>query len=335
MGSHTIKFGGFFNTNLNGQQPAWTDAPNFNFNSSYLIPNDSGNAIANMLLGNYQTLTQSKQDNHARALPLFEKVTAADPANRQARVLLATCRLYTGQLEPALHELELLRDAAPQDAGILYLLGVGYIRSKQPDKAKSVLNEMFTHAATPAQAHFLLGKTYYEASQFAEAERLLRRAEEMDPALPGLEVELAKVEISQRRTAEAVGRLTSILVKSPDDPDANYFLGGVLVQNGSFQQGIPFLKKALRDTPDSWAIHFYLGKALANLNREREAAPYLKRATELNPDAASLYYQLGRTLQKLGRVQEAQAAFSRVRNLQSQARVREANWLSSRVAGTR
>jgi hypothetical protein len=59
MGSHTIKFGGFFNTNLNGQQPAWTDAPNFNFNSSYLIPNDSGNAIANMLLGNYQTLTQS------------------------------------------------------------------------------------------------------------------------------------------------------------------------------------------------------------------------------------------------------------------------------------
>lgn len=59
VGAHALKFGGLFNTNVNGQQPYWTDAPNFNFNSSYLIPNDSGNAIANMLLGNYQTLSQS------------------------------------------------------------------------------------------------------------------------------------------------------------------------------------------------------------------------------------------------------------------------------------
>ena len=59
VGSHAFKFGTLINTNRNGQQPAWTDAPNFNFNSSYLIPNDTGNAISNMLLGNYQTLSQS------------------------------------------------------------------------------------------------------------------------------------------------------------------------------------------------------------------------------------------------------------------------------------
>ena len=57
--SHTIKVGGLYNRNLNGQQPAWTDAPNFGFGSSVLNPNDSGNGLANLLLGNYTTLSQS------------------------------------------------------------------------------------------------------------------------------------------------------------------------------------------------------------------------------------------------------------------------------------
>src|SRR5450432_285880 len=59
MGAHTFKFGGLYNKNLNGQQPAWTDAPNFGFGSSVLNPNDSGNGLANLLLGNYTTLSQS------------------------------------------------------------------------------------------------------------------------------------------------------------------------------------------------------------------------------------------------------------------------------------
>ena len=59
FGSHALKFGIFWNHNVNGQQPYWTDAPNFNFNSSYLNPGDTGVGIVNMLLGNYTTLTQS------------------------------------------------------------------------------------------------------------------------------------------------------------------------------------------------------------------------------------------------------------------------------------
>jgi hypothetical protein len=59
VGPHTLKFGGFYNKNINGQQPAWTDAPNFGFASSVLNPNDTGNGLANLLLGNFTTLSQS------------------------------------------------------------------------------------------------------------------------------------------------------------------------------------------------------------------------------------------------------------------------------------
>lgn len=58
-GSHSLKFGGFFNFNLNGQQPSWTDVPNLNFGSNVENINDTGNTFANMLLGNYTSVSQT------------------------------------------------------------------------------------------------------------------------------------------------------------------------------------------------------------------------------------------------------------------------------------
>lgn len=58
-GKHTIKVGGFYNFNLNGQQPSWTDVPNFNFGSNTENPRDTGNTFTNMLLGNYTSVSQT------------------------------------------------------------------------------------------------------------------------------------------------------------------------------------------------------------------------------------------------------------------------------------
>jgi len=58
FGSHTVKAGIFWNRNDNVQQPGWTDATNINFNPSLDNTNDTGNGIANLLLGNYTSAAQ-------------------------------------------------------------------------------------------------------------------------------------------------------------------------------------------------------------------------------------------------------------------------------------
>ena len=58
-GAHTLKIGGSGNHNRNGQQPSWTDVLNFNFGSNTENTRDTGNTFANMLLGNYTSLSQS------------------------------------------------------------------------------------------------------------------------------------------------------------------------------------------------------------------------------------------------------------------------------------
>jgi hypothetical protein len=59
VGNHTLKGGVFINVNKNGQQPYWIAAPNFNFNSSQQNPVDTGNGVANLLLGNYSSVSQT------------------------------------------------------------------------------------------------------------------------------------------------------------------------------------------------------------------------------------------------------------------------------------
>lgn len=60
-GTHTVKMGLFFDYNQAGQQPSWTEAVSFNFNPAgnptYVL--DTNNGVANLLLGNYRSVSQS------------------------------------------------------------------------------------------------------------------------------------------------------------------------------------------------------------------------------------------------------------------------------------
>ncbi len=59
IGLHTLKTGGFVNEVKSGQQPSFTEAANFNFGSGQSNLNDTGNPVANLLLGNYQSVSQT------------------------------------------------------------------------------------------------------------------------------------------------------------------------------------------------------------------------------------------------------------------------------------
>ncbi|MGA3041217.1 MAG: tetratricopeptide repeat protein [Bryobacteraceae bacterium] len=263
-------------------------------------------------------LVYLKRDDHARALPLFARVVAIDPQHLQARQLLAVCRVYTGQLEPAIRELETLRATAPRDENVLFLLGFAYLKNHDAGRAKAIFELMF-EAAGPARAQFLMGKANYEATLFLQAEEAFHEALRLAPKFPGVHFELGKVYISLRQNDDAIRELELALKENPGDADANYFLGARMVQDSRYAEGIPYLERARKMKPDFWASYFYLGKARLRLEQPADAVVLLQRAVELNPDEASAYYQLGRALEACGRKSEAGSALRRVRELRAAA----------------
>lgn len=279
-------------------------------------------------------LVYLKQEAHAKALPLFKRVVELDPGHLQARQLLAVCRLYTGDLQPAIKDLEALRAANPRDTQVLFLLGFAYLKDKQTDTAKAVFNDMFA-AAGPAQTLFMVARAYYEAGMFAPAEETFLKVLNQDANFPGIHLALAKVYVSEHSTEKAKRELQLILKQDPDDMDAMYLLGGVLVQQESkYAEAIPYLERVVRAKSDFWGPYFYLGRAKLEVDKPAEAVTLLQRAVDLKPDEATAFYLLARALQACGRREEAQAALKRVRDLKT-AEPPETRLAGKGVAGTR
>jgi len=203
------------------------------------------------------------------------------------------------------------------------------LKNHDAEKAKAVFQQMFD-AAGPVKGQFLIGRANYEAAKFSEAEESYREVLRLDPQFPGVHLELGKLYICLRRTDDAIRELQLAQKDSPGD--ANYFLGAMLVQEGRFAEGIPYLEQAKKAKPDFWAAYFYLGKAELRMQKPAEAVASLQRAAALNPaDEISVYYQLGKALEACGRGTEARAALARIRDLRAAAA--EAATLDGHVAG--
>jgi tetratricopeptide (TPR) repeat protein len=272
-------------------------------------PNDEG------LLLNLG-LAYLKQEQYANASPLFSKITAIHPDNSQAQQLLATCQLYIGKAKEAVARLESLRAADPRDVGVLYLLGLGYYRLGEKDKAGSLAAEMMA-AGTPAQASFLMGRATYESGLFEESAVHLRKALDADATIPGGHRELGKTYISLRRPEPAMAELKLAIAADPADSEALYFLGGALVQEGSFDTAIAPLEKARILSPDFWGNYYYLGRVRLSQQKPQEAAKLLGQASRLNPNESAVYYQLARALKLCGRNEESLRALAKVKALKA------------------
>lgn len=258
-----------------------------------------------------------KTERYSQALPLFVGLEAQDAGNWQARELEAACRIYVGQSEKAIQNLEQLKLADPNTGAVLYFLGVAYTRLKQPEKAKAVFAELLSHSTSPAQSQFLLGKALYDGGQFAEAIEAFELALRFDPALSGAHLELARALISERESERALSELHGILQANPRDAEARYLLGAYQVQLDRFQDAMADLRLAESQYPESWALQFYLGKALFRTGETEQAIQRLRRAEQLGGTDPALYYLLSQALRKAGHTQEAQSALAKVKELET------------------
>lgn len=87
--------------------------------------------------------------------------------------------------------------------------------------------------------------------------------------------------------------IDALLEKSPDDTDAHYLLGLVLLQEGNPEQAIPWLQKAQQQAPDNTTCLCNLGVALFRAGQTEAAADYLKQALQRRPDYVQARYSLG------------------------------------------
>lgn len=118
-----------------------------------------------------------------------------------------------------------------------------------------------------------------EKQQMEAAEKLLRRAIELDGKFSVAMTELAALLMQQKRYPEAEQFLRRSLEADPKSVLTLLNLGITLNRQAKFADAIPHLREAVRLEPRLVAAHLHLGIALLETGQHEEAERALQRAT--------------------------------------------------------
>ncbi|MEA1648873.1 tetratricopeptide repeat protein [Nitrospirillum sp. BR 11164] len=129
---------------------------------------------------------------------------------------------------------------------------------------------------------------------FAEAERLLRRALEINPAYVDALLNLGNQLVANQRVEEGRDVLRRALVAAPDDPRVVNALSQAYDALGAYEDAVALLqeKGGLLGNLDD--VYCRLGKYAEHLGRTDEALAYLANALRINPSHVEANIYTGR-----------------------------------------
>lgn len=203
-------------------------------------------------------LAYYKCADYRNAAAELEAVHAADAGNRQATILLADCKLHSGDFKASIALLDPLHTANSSDTAVDYILGTALARDEQVDAAQRVISPLLS-GPDSAEKRLLLGVTKFGAHDFNGAREDLKAAVEMKPDLPDVNVYYAMALFSSGETIESRQYFEKQLKQNPNDFEANLHLGMMLrVDDEKYEQSLEFLNRALAARPGDLAVRYQI-----------------------------------------------------------------------------
>jgi Tfp pilus assembly protein PilF len=152
---------------------------------------------------------------------------------------------------------------------------------------------------TAAEAHASKGQILLNYDfQFAEAERSLKRALELDPVNANAQHWLSHVMIPKSRWAESRKYSEAALRYDPEQLAIRNHMGWHLYYAGQLHEGRQWMERVLEWKPRSATAHYFLALLRIQIGDLQGAADSLKRSLELggpNPERqGALGYVMGR-----------------------------------------
>lgn len=152
---------------------------------------------------------------------------------------------------------------------------------------------------------------HHGAGRLPRAERLYRRALELEPNHPYALQMLGVIAHQGGRNEEAVALIAKAVALKPNDVAGHFNLGLALHALGRLEEAVASYEKALALRPRLVEGHYNLGNALRELGRLEEAAACYRTVAAHQPSFAPAHNNLGTMLAELGRAEEAAASYRR------------------------
>ena len=266
------------------------------------------------------------RDDHVRAIeylaPVAQTFAAGSLERREAVQVLGLSYYVAGRLREALPALEETRQWAKDNSELGHVLGLVYIQTQQPDKARTVIAETFGVDPSSVAAHLYTAQLMIRLEFHEAAGVELGRALAIDPKTPQAHALLGQLAVYRARLDEGIALFKKAIEISPLDAMAHYRLGETYARQQRWDDAIEALQHSIWINPFFSGPYIVLGRAYMTKGQPSTAEGLLRRAVEYDPNNKSAHYLLGQALQKLGRDSDAAKEFDIAASLSDTAQQR-------------
>jgi tetratricopeptide (TPR) repeat protein len=231
--------------------------------------------------------------------------------------VLGLSHYLAGHLGEAIPFLEQTRAFAPDSSDLAYILGMAYIQTRQPDRARETWARAFHVPADSAAGHLVAAQMMVRAEMAEMAEAELSAALKKDPRLPQANLLLGQAALSHGRFDDAIALFEKELAANPGNAMAYYRLGDTYTRRLEWDKALGALQRSVWLNPYFSGPYILMGKVYQAKGDRAAAEGMLRRAIGYDPNNKTAHYILGQVLQQLGRTEEAKKELEIAQRLQA------------------
>jgi tetratricopeptide (TPR) repeat protein len=227
----------------------------------------------------------------------------------QAVQMLGLSEYLQGHFKEAIPYLEQVGTGLPSNVEIAYVLGVSYIQTQSPSKAREAFARMFSIQPNSAAA-YLVNAQMMIRQRFEElAEKELQTALELDPKLPQVNFLLGELAIYRANIDRGIELLQKEIAINPAFGMAYYRLGEAYTRQLKWDEAVAPLQKSIWLNPYFSGPYIVLGKVHLKKGDLFNAETVLRRALKMDQNNFSGHHLLAQVLQRANRLEEAKKEF--------------------------
>jgi len=278
-------------------------------------------------------LAYLKSNRPKEAAEQFARSLITDPHDAKTLELLAYAHFALGDYALAGYEAGVVHQASPGEASAAYILGASYMRMGMYVQAIPLIDSSLSQVES-ADAYTVLGEALLGVKNWQGALEAFRKAEKMDPTLPGLYADLGTGLAAMAELDEAKAAFLKELARDPDNFKANYMLGQLDRVQGDNADALKYLDKANKLQSGNPGPAYELS-VLATQNQDyQKAEAILEGILEKSPSFTDGHVLLAQVYFRLHKTQEAMreraiaAALQEADHARLIAEGRRLKWLS-------
>ncbi|HEX4030482.1 MAG TPA: tetratricopeptide repeat protein [Terracidiphilus sp.] len=227
------------------------------------------------------------------------------------------------QFSPTRHSAGKDRKPAPSPTHALLTQAISEHQAGHLEQAQQLYLQILALDVKHAKSLYGLGLIAQQTGNSEAAVRMLLRAVAINPQEPTYHSTLAAVLREQRKLDEALAEYRNVLALKPDDEEAHFLLGNILLDQGmslknllKLDEAKAHFDRALVLKPKNADTHNNLGLIHMHRGEPEKAQTHYEQALRLNPDFSEAHNNLGNVFRYQKKLDEAAEHYSRALTLQ-------------------